>query len=249
MVVKEVVQEVSYTVLKRGLEDIRKVIKANLGTRVSIFDLPNVKLPTGGGQTWQSDLGLDSSFEVIILKWHDSRSYWPNAFSGKTPPSCWSADGVIGTDGTDCTTCEKAQYGSKGRGQACKLTRNLFLLLPDRILPVILTLPPTSIRNCARYFTELVSLGQPFSGVVTQVTLDKTTNSAGIGYSIAAFELVRQLSPEEAEKMEAYVEATGELISIPPSVPVSADENGSLFGRPWSEKQEEGAVLSERGGS
>ena len=46
----------------------------------------------------------------------------------------------------------------------------------------------------------------PLSGVVTKITLDKTTNKAGQPYSVYSFEAVDMLSPDEAAKAKTFGE-------------------------------------------
>ena len=119
-----------------------------------------VKIPSGGGLAFELS-GDDpdnpetvQSLTGVILHHHAVNSYWPGEFDGSNNvPDCSSADGKQGLDiktgeVRDCSTCPFNQFGSssKGNGKACKNGHRIYLLRSGEVLPVLISLPPTSLR-------------------------------------------------------------------------------------------------------
>ncbi|MCM1221459.1 MAG: hypothetical protein NC548_43970, partial [Lachnospiraceae bacterium] len=71
-------------------------------------------------------------------------------------------------------------------------------------VPLVLSLPPTSLKYMRDYIAKRVILkGFRCWQVVTKVTLKKEKNAAGIAYSRAVFTFVGKLSPQKAKEAEA----------------------------------------------
>ncbi len=200
-------------VLPASPEELREIMAENMGEDVSPFDLEQVGIPTGGGLkfTIPTLTGEDSVADVtgIITHWQNCRAYWPGAFAGDTPPICASEDGVIGvgTPGGRCAECPFAQFGSdpdESGGQACKQMRRLYIARPDHMLPLVLTLPPTSIGPCRKYMMLLTSAKVPYWGVVTKITLTQAKNKGGISYAKTVFAAAAELPAAVAEQSRAY---------------------------------------------
>lgn len=150
---------------------------------------------------------------------------------GGSPPDCSSQDGITGyglpyghpdleiqydaegvqqpMDGHkgafDCASCPLAQFGSatKGGGQACKQNRLLFVLTPDSSLPMVVKVPPSSLRVVQSFMLKLSGKSIPMYGAVISLSLKKVSNSANIDYAEIVPALVAQLSPEETARMKA----------------------------------------------
>jgi hypothetical protein len=157
--------------------------------------------------------------EGVVIFWKEARGYWPRSFSdtgGGEPPQCSSDDGMhgVGDPGGVCGVCPLAQFGSapartpneKAKGQACKASRLLFMLRPNDLLPIVVSLPPTSLKPCRDYFRRLANEELAFYNVVTGMTLTKDKNDAGIPYSVATFRMIRSLSPEDLAKVGEIVQ-------------------------------------------
>jgi hypothetical protein len=223
------VVESKYLVLQ-GDSDIVEIVQENLGSEgVSAYDLDRVKIPAGGATAFEVPTleGEESVKEIegIIIFWKTARAYWPEKFNGENnPPQCSSVDGEVGqgTPGGYCSKCPLAQFGSadNGKGQACKQMRQLFIVRENDILPLVLTLPPTSIKPAKQYFMRLASKGIKYTHAVTRITLEKAKSGEGITYSKAAFALVKQLEPAVCTKIDAFTE------SIRPMLETVAIENG-----------------------
>lgn len=120
-------------------------------------------IPWPGGGALSFELSDEESLKVldaIVLTTTRNRAWWETAPSegGDSVPSCVSNDGLRGqaaegmTDaygvGGDCVRCPKNQWGTaegRRKGKACKERKNLYLLLPDKIRPLVLSLPPSSL--------------------------------------------------------------------------------------------------------
>ena len=208
--------DTGYLVLQKD-SNIVEIVEENLGAEgVSAYDLDRVKIPAGGATAFEVPTleGEESVKEIegIIIFWKTARAYWPEKFNGENnPPQCSSVDGEVGqgTPGGYCSKCPLAQFGSaeNGKGQACKQMRQLFIVRENDILPLVLTLPPTSIKPAKQYFMRLASKGIKYTHAVTRITLEKAKSGEGITYSKAAFALVKQLEPAVCTKIDAFVES------------------------------------------
>src|SRR5690606_40186209 len=103
-----------------------------------------------------------------------------------------------------CATCPLNQWGSDesgSGGKACKNMVRLYILREGDAFPLMLTLPPTSIKNWANYLAKRV-LGKGFRPhqVVTKIGLKREQSRSGIAYSQATFKLVGVLSQDRSEE-------------------------------------------------
>ena len=176
-----------FIIFQTPMERIREAIAANLGEAgVSTNDFERIKIPAGGGLAFaiHTSDGEESVKELkaIIVDWHERRAYWKLTMEqsdGNTAPDCYSPDARvgIGTPGGDCSKCQFAQYGSDSSGgQACKLSRELYLLREKRILPEIVSLPPTSIKPARQYFSALGS-GKSYPSTACSLRLESRKDS------------------------------------------------------------------------
>jgi len=226
----EVAEKNSFLVLQEG-SDIQEIVSENLGNDgLSAYDLDRVKIPAGGATSFEVPAldGEESVKEIegIIIFWKGTRAYWPEKFNGENnPPQCSSIDGEVGqgTPGGYCAKCPLSQFGSaeNGKGQACKQMRQLFIVRETDILPLVLVLPPTSIKPAKQYFMRLASKGVKYTHVVTRIGLEKAKNNGGITYSKVGFSLVNQLDPQTCKKIDAFTENIRPLLE---SVPVELGE-------------------------
>jgi hypothetical protein len=122
---------------------------------------------------------------AVILDYRYVNSYYTSAFnpSSRTPPVCWAVgqdsramtpDEAGGTvQCTDCASCPKNQFGSNGRGKACKNNIRLAVVPPDATLetnPWILTVSPTGIKQFTAYLNNLLTVhGKVPLQIVTKI--------------------------------------------------------------------------------
>ena len=184
-----------------------------------------VKIPSGGRPAFEipiDDDEVDTAKEIVgvIVDHHRVNAYWPASFSGQgQPPACSSMDGKTGVAPPDsevawagreqsCATCPLNQWGSDeggGGGKACKNMVRLYILREGDVFPLMLTLPPTSIKNWSNYLAKRVlARGLRPHQVVTRIGLKKEQSRTGIAYSQATFKLAGVLSTELQAQMYAY---------------------------------------------
>ena len=137
-------------------------------------------------------------------------------------------DGKVGMDQDGnrkpCNSCPMNEWGTAEdeRGKACKNMHRLYIIREGEMLPLLLTLPPTSLKNLSDYIAlRIVSKGMRSYGVVTKVSLKKAQNAGGINYSQAVFSLAGKLSPEQTKAMAEYSQG---IRSITRQLAVGAEE-------------------------
>lgn len=182
------------------------------------LSFPRVKIPSGGGLAFEvpgdDPENPDTEKEIIgvIVDHHPVNAYWADKYAGgNNPPDCSSMDGKVGMDQDGnrkpCNSCPMNEWGTAedGRGKACKNMHRVYILREGEMLPLLLTLPPTSLKNLSDYIAlRVVSKGMRSYGVVTKVSLKKAQNAGGINYSQAVFALAGKLAPAQAAGMAEY---------------------------------------------
>jgi hypothetical protein len=218
----------SYLALNRESSEIQEIIRDNLaGQDVGEFDLPRIKIPAGGGTTWEIESPLhgtqsERELQGIVVYHRQTRSFWRDDDSTGTPPDCSSRDGVVGVGdpGGECRTCPLSQFGSDGgRGQACKQQAMWFLLREDSFLPVVLSLPPTSLKAAKQYMLALAGAGIRAAEVVTKITLEKQRNPDGQDYSRAVLSVGGKLDEAATARARAYAEQLRPVFDATPAEP------------------------------
>ena len=236
----ELVPISEYAVMKESPENLKQIVEDNLGNgTLSPFDLEQIRVPAGGGTLWERQSFDDPNAEDGIVRtkeiagavvyFRDLRAWWIQSFEekqgGAVPPDCQSQDNVRGIGkfgkGSEanptglCAQCPKSQWKSDrkgGPGQDCSQMRALFLIAPDGLLPMQVRVPPTSTKECRKFFVELASRGIPYWSVIQRLTLFKDKNHAGITYSKIRFAGAR-LPEESRSKMKALHDAMQGVLS------------------------------------
>ena len=182
------------------------------------LSFPRVKIPSGGGLAFEvpgddpENPDAEKELVGVIVDHHPVNAYWQDKYSGaNNPPDCASMDGKIGVDQDGnrkpCNSCPMNEWGTAedGRGKACKNMHRLYIIREGEMLPLLLTLPPTSLKNLSDYIAlRVVSKGMRSYGVVTKVSLKKAQNAGGINYSQAVFALAGKLAPAQVSAMADY---------------------------------------------
>lgn len=182
------------------------------------LSFPRVKIPSGGGLAFEvpgdDPENPDTEKEIVgvIVDHHPVNAYWADKYAGaNNPPDCSSMDGKVGMDQDGnrkpCNSCPMNEWGTAedGRGKACKNMHRVYILREGEMLPLLLTLPPTSLKNLSDYIAlRVVSKGMRSYGVVTKVSLKKAQNAGGINYSQAVFALAGKLAPAQVSAMADY---------------------------------------------
>lgn len=183
------------------------------------LSFPRVKIPGGGVPQFEMP-GDDpehptfaDKLEGVILYNHMSNAYWApgSEYSDDTPPLCRSADGKIGygEPGGVCAACEFNEFGSdeNGSGKACKNMRMLYLLRSGEMMPIVLALPPTSIKPFREFLgSAFVARHRATYGSLVEISLVRK-NSNGFDYSVAVFKRVRDFTGDELARVTEYASA------------------------------------------
>ena len=185
-----------------------------------------VKIPGGGvpqfempGEDPEHPI-FEQKLEGIIVFNHLSNAYWPEGseYDDDVPPLCQSTDGKTGygTPGGACAVCALNAFGSvsSGKGKACKNMRSLYLLRSGDMMPLILNLPPTSLKP----YNDFVNAAflyrrRPVFGSIVEITL-KRKSSNGFDYSVAVFRKVRDFEGEELAQVTEYVKTFRQQIKL-----------------------------------
>jgi len=187
-------------------------LSASLGEEMAGLSITfdRIKVPSGGGIVFEvpSDNSdePDTAKEIraVVLYHHPVQSYYKEKFTGgNEAPDCASWDGIHGTDKETgeiktCKDCELNKFGSgENGGKACKTKRRIFLLMQGTAIPVMFSLPTTSLNDFSKYIMRLVGKGKKSVHVVTKFTLKKEQNAGGITYSKVVVSAERDLSEVE----------------------------------------------------
>jgi len=175
-----------------------------------------IKVPAGGGLAYEvpgddaESPDMVKEFKAVVLHSHPVNAFYKEKFNGgNESPDCSSTDGKMGTDKEtgeikQCKHCPNNQWGSgEGeKGKACKEKRRMFLLLEGNVIPVVFTLPTTSIPVFELYATRLLGRGKAPSRVVTKFSLKKDTSTDGIVYSKVVLNVERDLTATELSSIQ-----------------------------------------------
>lgn len=175
-----------------------------------------VKIPGGGALQFEipsddpENPDYTKTLEGVILFHHLNNAYWPEGseFDDSTTPLCASNDGKLGTGepGGLCATCALNQYGtaSGSAGKACKNMRTLYLLRSGDMMPLQVTLPPTSLRPFNEFSNRSFLMRRRASfGSVVQIGLKKMNNGSN-DYSVATFRRLYDFEGEQLAQIRAY---------------------------------------------
>lgn len=217
---KEVATASEYAIMTSSPEDVKGVLQDNLGSEetMSVMDLTRVKVPGSGGTTWSipdidSPSGEVETKEIkgIIVAVQTTRQFWDKPYDGGSePPQCFSEDGItgVGNPGGLCVDCPYNEFESdlQGRkGKACSERRLLFITREADFLPIVISAPPTSLKNVRGYLVGLSGKMKRSHSVYTSISLEKDKNDAGMEYSKI---VLRKLGDvEKPDVTKAYSEA------------------------------------------
>ncbi len=201
----------AFAFMQEDNADALEVIEENLqGEDLSVTDLTIIKTPSGGGIAWELDGpdGIETMQDLrgVIVAYGYQRQMWLTSFdeAPNEAPDCKSHDTKTGRPdpesladsdeefGGACAECAMAVWGSdvddngnRTDGQRCRKTCVMVMMLPDRLLPVVVVVPRTSLKPMRKYFVGLSNAVPPrrYYGVVTSLKLEKAKSAGNITYS------------------------------------------------------------------
>lgn len=207
-----VFRQENYLPMMISQDDFREAISENLGDGgMSVSDLMKIKVPSAGGRAWDINGEPEKELRGVIIFHTSPNAFWADQFNGQNnPPDCSSIDGHtgVGSPGGECLSCPMNQFGSDGgKGKMCKNMKRLYVLTQDAMLPVVVNLPPTSLKVYKQYTVGLTTRAIPYWGLETVMTLEKDKNPDGIEYSKVVFTLGAIIPKEQKPGIKAYRDA------------------------------------------
>jgi len=187
-----------------------------------------VKIPSGGQVQFElptedpDNPDYVKYLEGVIVYSHNANSFW---LKGKdddenTPPDCQSMDGKLGygCPGGICADCPNNRFGSDTtgtkKGKACKNQRVVYLLRSGELMPIQLSLAPTSIRPYTDFVNAaFISRRRGVCGSVVKIGLKKKNNGTQ-DYSVATFQKLYDFTGEELAKVRAYADSFKEQVKL-----------------------------------
>lgn len=150
--------------------------------------------------------------DTVILNIQKAKTFYAEGYvegsDGK--PDCFSNDGITpdaSVEAKQCSTCSlcpKNAWGSgtndKGeatKGKACSDVQRLAVNIND---PMMLRVPPASLKNLAEMSKQLSKKGVPLNGVVTRISFDPTASSP-----VMVFKPVGYVSADDFAKAQALM--------------------------------------------
>ena len=180
--------------------EIQDILAENLGGDIEASLLPRIDVPRGKSTAYelQTINGPEHkpTFEAIILGTVHSQAYWPVEFGQ-------------GESTNEPPLCSVSRAGDSRK--ACNATITLVLLREGHVLPTLMKLPPTSLKNFKAYGMGLTQQGARTSSVITRIGCETALSSAGIQYGQVTFELARPLD-QRASIATNELRGTGGLV-------------------------------------
>ena len=189
-----------------------------------------VKIPSGGQVQFElpgedpDNPDYAKTLEGVIVYSHNANAYWVGGQNDdeNTVPDCQSTNGKLGygAPGGICAACPYNQFGSDpdpkgtGKGKACKNQRVIYLLRSGDVMPVQLTLSPTSLRPYSDFVNAAFVLRRRgVCGSVVRIGLKKVSNGKN-EYSVATFKRLYDFNGEELARVRAYANSFKEQIEL-----------------------------------
>jgi hypothetical protein len=212
--------------------EFREAYAANIASgSITEFDLQRIKI-VNGEALWKIPTLEGSTtaqaIEGVVVLTRDTRAYYPSKELKNQPPDCSSNDGITGTAkagvnlGGECAKCPMAQWESApdSGAQACKQSKQLFMVRGTSMLPELVTLPPTSLKPAKQFFLKLTTQRVPHHKCIVRIDLHEASNAAHQKYGKADVKFLRMLSPEEharALEFRAMAETIAEHVDLRPA--------------------------------
>ena len=149
--------------------------------------------------------------------------------SAGAKPDCFSHDGVkpdssVSTpEAKTCAVCPHNAWGSgnNGKGRACSDSKRIAVAAEGALdKPMLLRVPPASLKGLAEFGAMLAKRGVPYQGMVARISFDQEASSPKLVYKPARFLEEDELTQVKLLQDDEIVEA----ILGKPSVGVPAVE-------------------------
>jgi len=222
------------TVSEEEARAVKEAFATNIASgSITEFDLPRIK-PVNGEALWKIPTleGHQTApmIEGVIVFARDTRAYYPGKEIKNQPPDCSSLDGITGVAkagvklGGECKKCPMAQWDSAqdSGAQACKQSKQLFMLRGNSMFLEVVSLPPTSLKAVRQFFLKLVTQGVQYHQCIVRIDLVEAKNAQQQTYGKADMKFVRRLSADEAARAADF-RALAESIAARVDVTAAAE--------------------------
>lgn len=188
---------------------------------------------------------------VVVIKTHKgvARTFYASNYEegSAEKPDCYSNDGIRPAADAEnpqcktCALCPQSQWGSRTtesgkKGKACSEVKRLAVAAPGQLNdPMLLRVPPTSLRNWDQYVDMLKKRGATPPQVVTKISFDHSVSHQLLNFKPIGFidgPLVEQLL--EVRDSELVQNITGQG----PGSGYAGDPSDDSAGGPAPEKAE-----------
>lgn len=212
----------NYLVITTGLDEVQDLMQETVGEEgIAPHEFDRAENPSGKSLKWgiptiEGELEMVGEIEGVILHHQFKRAYWLLPYGegdANAMPDCSSIDGKtgVGNPGGICTrgntpVCPFAHFGSaKNNSQACTLTKHIFVLREDELLPLLVVITPGSLKSTKAYFRRLLSQQIRPTNLITKLKLTGPIRSrSGYDHAVAELSLAGKLDEETAAKMREY---------------------------------------------
>jgi hypothetical protein len=187
--------------LRKQAADLNSRVAPASGITIGIGQDKTFKLPDGR----KAD-----TLEVVIVEFTSMNVFYEGAYDKDaiSPPACFAigynpinlapSANAPARQADSCKSCPMNEFGSAGKGKACKNMRVLAVLPPDADADTplwLLKVSPTAIKNFDAYVRNVASAFQmPPVSVVTTVSFDDAVDYASVRFS----------DPVPNEKLETH---------------------------------------------
>ena len=200
------------------ISNIKDIYERIAAAQNAVGGRPTLKAKVGSGGIKVFEISSGSKeivvekFQGVIIAHHKNNALFENSDESdkkmNTPPICSSVDGITGVvhktgERKDCETCPFNEFGTAGKGKACKNMHRIYILVEGSPIPVTLSIPPTSLELWQNYaLMDVAASGLEMSEVVTEFSLTNAVSEAGEKYSLVNFKLIGKVAKEVTELCE-----------------------------------------------
>jgi hypothetical protein len=210
---------------------------------LELRNLPKIKIPSAELDEFIYTVGgtkvMSKTLEGIMVHYVPQRAFWTNPDPSGVAPECSSSDNKTpdfgglyhpnGERGAEnptgrCADCPMAQKGTDlkgGKMAACKETRQVFFMLKNKLLPVVVQVPPSSIGVLKDFLVGMAQDGTGWWAVELTLGLEKASNAKNNAFNklTVTTSAGKKLGDTEAIAAKEYRSFIKELTNTQP-VPV-----------------------------
>lgn len=192
---------------------------------------------------------VEGPLELVVVDFINKNTYYEGAYDPNniTAPNCFAIHPIIkemvpsanapDRQCDDCTSCPMNQFGSAGKGKACKNTRLLAVLPPDADADTpmwTLSVSPTAIKGFDGFVSSLTRMEMVPVQMIVEVGFNEAETFASLTFS----------NPVPNENVAAHFARQGEasdLLNVEPDVSSFGQAAPAKASRPVARKPAVGA--------